>query len=267
MNLEIIHRQPSSPVHHLPVLFIHGAWQGAWVWDEHILPWFAARGWDSFAVSLRGHGGSSVPGRISQVRLRDYVDDVQEAMTQIGRPAILVGHSLGGVVLRRLLVRQSVPRAVVLGSGSPSALRRVLAYVIRRHPGVALDMLRSRKSSSKELSRELFYSRHMPEEWLDRYLPRMGLESPRAMFDAMWFDPPSPDGVRRQLLFAGGELDRVFPPDDIRKTAAAWGADLTIIPEIGHDVLLEPNWEGAALRVEQWLSAPARSQTEGTGRD
>jgi pimeloyl-ACP methyl ester carboxylesterase len=42
------------------LLFVHGMWGGAWVW-ERWLPFFAARGWDGYALNLRGR--ARAPGR------------------------------------------------------------------------------------------------------------------------------------------------------------------------------------------------------------
>jgi pimeloyl-ACP methyl ester carboxylesterase len=46
-----------------PILFVHGAWHGAWCW-ENFLPYFADRGYGAYAVSLRGHGASQGRDRI-----------------------------------------------------------------------------------------------------------------------------------------------------------------------------------------------------------
>ena len=56
-----------------PVLFVHGLGHGAWCW-EHWQGAAAAAGYPAYAVSLRGHGGSSGPLRTAL--LRHYVDDV-----------------------------------------------------------------------------------------------------------------------------------------------------------------------------------------------
>ena len=59
MDLELISRTPTGrPTQATPLLFVHGVYTGAWVWDEYFLPYFAAQGYESHAVSLRGHGGS-----------------------------------------------------------------------------------------------------------------------------------------------------------------------------------------------------------------
>lgn len=44
-DLEVIAQMPEGvPCHDTPLLFIHGAYTAAWCWEEHFLPYFAARG-------------------------------------------------------------------------------------------------------------------------------------------------------------------------------------------------------------------------------
>lgn len=42
--LEVIENRPPRESHTTPVLFVHGAWHGAWCWDEHFLDFFADKG-------------------------------------------------------------------------------------------------------------------------------------------------------------------------------------------------------------------------------
>ncbi|WP_181447434.1 hypothetical protein [Mycolicibacterium vulneris] len=34
---EVIDRGTCTAAHPAPLLFVHGAWHGAWCWDEHLL--------------------------------------------------------------------------------------------------------------------------------------------------------------------------------------------------------------------------------------
>ncbi len=45
MQLEVLRREPASASESAPLLFVHGAFHGAWCWDVHFLPWFAPRSW------------------------------------------------------------------------------------------------------------------------------------------------------------------------------------------------------------------------------
>ena len=78
----------------LPVVLVHGAWHGAWCFaglqyalDELGVP--------SYAIDLPGHGTSTQP-------FTDLAGDaahVAAVLRQLGTPAVLVGHSLGGAVI------------------------------------------------------------------------------------------------------------------------------------------------------------------------
>ena len=61
-GLELLSWGESEGAARTPLLFVHGAYVGAWCWAEHFLGWFGAQGFPAFAVSLRGHGKSSGRG-------------------------------------------------------------------------------------------------------------------------------------------------------------------------------------------------------------
>jgi pimeloyl-ACP methyl ester carboxylesterase len=78
-----------------PLVVLHGA-TGRWQGMQSILPALAER-WHVYALDLRGHGKS---GRVTrQYRLADYVEDAIAFIRGcVGEPAIVYGHSLGGLV-------------------------------------------------------------------------------------------------------------------------------------------------------------------------
>ncbi len=82
-----------------PVVLIHGAWQGAWVWDDFV-PLLAQRGFTAHAIDLPGNGCDATPPE--QVTLALYLDHLGALLDRIGRPVSLVGHSGGGVIASAL---------------------------------------------------------------------------------------------------------------------------------------------------------------------
>jgi pimeloyl-ACP methyl ester carboxylesterase len=111
----------------LPLVLLHG---GASRWQAFIpvIPDLVAR-WHIVAPDFRGHGQSGwVPGHY---RLDDYVADTQALLRQLQYPAVLVGHSLGGMVA--LVVAARAPqlvRAVVVGD-TPFSLSDLYAFIQR----------------------------------------------------------------------------------------------------------------------------------------
>ena len=87
------------------------------------------------AVSLRGHGGSGGGERLSRAGIRDYMHDVVQTIVRLPAQPVLVGHSIGGLVVQRVLERYPV-RAGVLISPVPGHSGHRLAHnVTRRYPG------------------------------------------------------------------------------------------------------------------------------------
>lgn len=77
MQLEVI-SQTINETRPAPILFVHGAWHGAWCW-ENFLPYFAQHGYAAHALSLRGHGASAGRDKIRwHSAAHDYVADVAQ---------------------------------------------------------------------------------------------------------------------------------------------------------------------------------------------
>lgn len=77
-------------------VLIHGAWHGSWCWDK-VVPLLEKEGHTVIAPDLPGHGNDKPP--ITEITLQAYANRVCEVLDAQAEPAILVGHSMGGVVI------------------------------------------------------------------------------------------------------------------------------------------------------------------------
>lgn len=75
------------------LLLVHGAWHGAWCWDE-LIPELEARGHSARAVDLPGMGQDETPA--AEASLAAYAGRVAEAVKAAAGKVWLVGHSMGG---------------------------------------------------------------------------------------------------------------------------------------------------------------------------
>lgn len=80
-------------------VLIHGAWFGAWCWDS-TKSLLEASGHKAIAFDLLGHGEDRTP--VSEISLEKMVGAVAEVLTSQTEPVILVGHSMGGVVISQV---------------------------------------------------------------------------------------------------------------------------------------------------------------------
>jgi len=97
----------------IPFVLIHGAWHGAWCWEK-LTPILEAAGHRVLAPDLPGHGDDRTP--LAAVTLDLYANRLCELLDTLSEPAILVGHSMGGIVISQAAERR------------PSRVR-TLAYV------------------------------------------------------------------------------------------------------------------------------------------
>jgi pimeloyl-ACP methyl ester carboxylesterase len=82
------------------ILLVHGAFGGAWVW-EPVLPGLRDAGHDVQAIDLPGAGADATPADVS---LDGYARRIGDALAD-GPPALLAGHSMGGMAVTQAAAR------------------------------------------------------------------------------------------------------------------------------------------------------------------
>ncbi len=96
-----------------PVLLVHGAFLGAWAWDQ-VVAELADRGVTATAIDL--------PSRHADGTLDRDAQAVRDALKALGEPAVLVGHSYGGMVITSASVdNDDVAGLVYLCAALPQA--------------------------------------------------------------------------------------------------------------------------------------------------
>ncbi len=257
MQLEIITQEPKSDPQPTPILFVHGAWHGAWCWEEHFLPYFADRGYASHALSLRGHGTSAGRERLRWTRIADYVTDVAQVVGQLPQPPILVGHSMGGLVVQKYLETHQAPAAVLLASVPVRGILSTTLRIAVRHPWPFLKANLTLSLypiiGTPDLTREAFFSADISPEKLNEYFARLQDESYLAFLDMLAFNLPKPKRVETPLLVLGAANDVMFHPGEIEATGRAYHTRAEIFPNMAHDMMLEAGWQAAADRILGWL--------------
>jgi pimeloyl-ACP methyl ester carboxylesterase len=261
MHLEFLSRVPqisgdTSP-HTTPLLFVHGAWHGSWCWTEHFLPYFAEHGYASYAFDLRGHGKSAGVKQLRWTSMSSYVADVEQVIRQLEQPPVLIGHSMGGMVVQKYLEKHTLPAAVLLASVPPSGVLRTTLRIAARHP---LEFARANATmklyplvGTPQLTREAFFAEDMPDEQVQTYFAQIQNESYRAFLDMLAFNLPRPKRVKTPVLVLGGEKDTIFNRKEVEATARAYHTQATMFP-MAHDMMLEAGWQDVADHILRWLN-------------
>jgi pimeloyl-ACP methyl ester carboxylesterase len=260
--LEVIDKGSCSEAHPTPLLFVHGSWHGAWCWDEHFLDFFADKGYHAVALSLRGHGASPGRERLRWTRIQEYVADIADTAAQLPTQPVLVGHSMGGFVIQKYLEHHTAAGAILVASLPPTGVLGVTLRIARHHPvpfaKVNASLRLAPLVATPELVRDLFFSASTPDEQINTYQLRLQDEGYRGFLDMLALDLVKSKRVNRvPMLVLGAEDDAIVSQRQIRRTAAVYGAEAEIFPNMGHDMMLEPGWAAVAERIHAWLETLA----------
>jgi len=256
--LEVIERRAAKRRFSTPVLFVHGAFAGAWCWEEYFLPYFASRGVDAYAVSLRGHGKSEGREYLHSSSLADYVHDVARTVETFDRPPMLVGHSMGGMVVQKYLERHTAPAAVLMASVPPTGLAMPTLRLMMGDPWLftQINLVNSWNPHLLDFNtaKRAVFSDDMDDEELLRHGRRFRSESQRALWDMTMGDLPRVWRIKvPPLLVLGAENDSLFSTAMVRETARAYGVEAEIFPKMAHAMMLERNWQAVADRIITWM--------------
>lgn len=242
-----------------PLLFVHGAYVGAWCWAEHWLPWFAAQGVPAYALSLRAHGRSGGRERLNEFGLAAYAEDLLAAAAQLGRAPILVGHSMGALVVQKALERDIDCAASVLICPVPpfGVLPATLSLAFTRPALFAqIQAMAAGRRVSLDALQEAMFSAPLDADRLQRICARMQPESSRALLDMSGWGLPQPwRAARTATLVLGAERDVLIPASLAESSARMLGAEYRLLEGLGHAVMLETGWQSAARAVLEWLAA------------
>lgn len=257
--LELLGCTPAADANRAPLLFVHGAYVGAWCWAEHWLPWFAAQGYPAYALSLRGHARSAGRERLNAFGLADYAEDLLAAIAHLERAPILVGHSMGALVVQKVLERRiECPAAILICPVPPFGVFPASFSLAFTRPALfaQIQAMAAGHRVSLDALQQAMFSGPIEAERLQRITARMQSESSRAMLDMSGWGLPQPWRVARPAtLVLGAERDVLIPVSLAQTTARLLNAEYRQLEDLGHAVMLETGWQSAARAVLDWLEA------------
>ncbi|MHB1005665.1 MAG: alpha/beta hydrolase [Chloroflexota bacterium] len=249
-GIDVLRSLPDSP-NGRSLLFVHGAWVGGSIWQNY-LRFFAERGYACYALTLRGHD-RPFPG-IGKVSFYEYVDDVVAVARALDAP-ILIGHSLGGLLVQKALETLCSPAAVLL---APTAPRGIFAITSAEHLKLAVlhahEMLLGLPVMPGQAAYAALAMNRLPSTQHDAFYRALVPDSGHHFLEmAILGVPVDATKVNCPLLCEVGEEDRLTPLTVVRSIARKYGATLREHPGHAHMLNIEPGWEAVAENVAEWL--------------
>ena len=270
VSIHVLHKFRPGGRRKAPVLLVHGTWGNSSVWDipeRSVMNDLAERGYDVYALDLRGMGQSDRPANYATIGLLDRVRDVTAVasyiVTTTGRRPVVMGHSQGGL-LTGLLAASSpyLVQAVGLlsipadGFYVPQELQPLMASVVASgvdrylpDPGVlyAIGFGRDPVTGRPTIGTQAF----------GQFLAKTEPDSVRVILEELSPDffgaviAPIWPTITVPALVVDGAQDLVVGEARARALYEALGSkqkDLVILPRNAHTWFLDDNFH-ATMRV------------------
>jgi len=226
-----------------PILLVHGACHGWWAYRKW-LPFFAAVGWRVYSMSLRNHSGSySVSEETYQkLAVDDYAEDVLKVLAWIDQPAILIGHSMGGITVQKAAEQANLRALILLASVGPGQL------------GAIRDPLPLDKTFmfSPEQARDIWFYK-IDDPSFNAIYQQLVPESVSVMNHYSTGDLRiDRSRIRCPIFVIGAEHDRTVV-HNFQSIAEFYNGDRLLVPDAGHDFMLEPAAIDVAISINHWL--------------
>ena len=252
--IEHIIQRPPQQTHQTPLLFQHGAWHGAWCWQQW-LDYFTSLGYEVHAISLPGHGRSVPHKHINLFTLGDYVNIMAATVDSIKPTPVVIGHSMGGAIVQKYLEKRSLPAAVLLATIPAGGILPMMLRWLRHYPVSTLKGLLTLNGyhfvGTPALAQAFFFSEECGVD-VPAVHTQLVRESLTLATQTMIPFARRPVGDTPVLVLAG-EKDFLFSVPEQRKTAEKYNATFVEFPDQAHNLMLEPAWQQVANTIDDWL--------------
>lgn len=254
------------------IIFIHGMFQNPKSW-QNWQNYFTERGYNCIAPAWPYHKGEPADLRdnpaheLGDLSLQEIVNEFTDIASAIDSP-ILIGHSVGGLIVQLLINKGIGSAGVCISSVAPNAM---LAFDWGFMKNSALIANPFKGSEPFVMDLETFqnsFCNTMTEEETEEAYEAFATHDSRnvlrdCMGEAGHIDLDLPHAP---LLFVGGEEDRIIPASLNEKNAEAYTDENSEIffekfPDRSHFICGQPGWEEVAESVYDWLEEQKRKDS------
>jgi pimeloyl-ACP methyl ester carboxylesterase len=247
------------------IIFIHGMFQNSKSWDNWIT-FFEARGYTCKAPAWPMHEGEPQdlrafpPEYLGDLELQTIVNLMEDIVAVQDERPIIIGHSVGGLIVQLLVNKGLAEMGVAISSVAPNAM-------------LAFDwgfMKNSAIIANPFKGNEPFYMD--PDSFHESFCNTMSKQQSEAAWTA-YATHDSRNVLRdclgdaghvdltishQPLLFIGGSEDQIIPASLNQKNAGAYTDEFSItdfkeFAGRGHFICGQPGWEEVANYIAEWL--------------
>ena len=247
------------------IVMVHGMWGGGHVW-RNLRPYFEHRGFTVHTPDLRHHAvapDTPPPSGLATVSLLDYAADLEAQIRALPEAPVLIGHSMGSLLVQMLAARGLGKAAILLTPAAPSGIIAIRFSVLRAFMRILGRWAFWRRAHRMDFGASRYAMLNcMPEDQARGEHARFVHESGRALAEiAFWYldakhaARANPKNVTCKMLVVAGDKDRITPASVCRAVARRYrGADYREYAGHSHFLISEPGWQDIAADLDAWLT-------------
>jgi pimeloyl-ACP methyl ester carboxylesterase len=229
------------------LVFVHGMSHGAWCWKEYFIPYFEQLGYDCLAVNLPGHEN---PGSKKAIHysLDAYVEALANTVDSLAEDPIIIGHSMGGMILQKYLLKGRCKQAILLASVPPSGVLLPSLRVLIKHPGGIKYLFQANLLGVfRKYPILMFGSNVRTVEYADKMCAESFWAYLQLMIPLLRIKKGIP------VLVMGGTEDLLISVNEFKQTAKVYGAELMLMDGGSHDLMLDSDCARYADKIYAWM--------------
>lgn len=252
------------------IIFVHGMFQNPKSWNSWV-NYFTQRGYNCIAPAWPLHDGEpktlreNPPAGLGDLSLDDVVTEIETLALRYDQP-IIIGHSVGGLIVQLLLNRGVAGPGVAIDSIAPNAMidfdwgffknSATIANPLKGDEPIYMDAKTFHSSFANTLSES------ESQQAFDEFATH---DSRNVLRDCMGSAGKIDlDLPHNPLLFIAGEKDQIVPASLNEKNYKAYTDTNSVtafkeFPNRSHYICGEPGWEEVAEYVYNWLQAQERT--------
>jgi pimeloyl-ACP methyl ester carboxylesterase len=245
------------------LIFIHGMFQNGKSWDNWV-HYFTAKGYRCVVESWPLHQGEptdlrrNVPEGLGDLRLAEVVNYYGGLICRTDRDAVLIGHSVGGLIVQSLLNKGLGSAGICISSVAPNRMLSLDWGFFKNSISIANPFKGDEPFYMSPEGFHASFCNAMTEEESNAAYEKTALHDSRNVLrDCMLADGEMElHNSNKPMLFIAAEKDQIIPAELNEKNAKAYEEGLATYKEFsnrGHYICNQPGWEEVADFSDQWL--------------
>jgi len=231
-----------------------------WAWQKLQEP-FESSGYRFHPITLSGRENKKGRFPLFFTTLGEFAREVILEVQSLPPPIVFMGHSMGALVVARVIEKFRPAGVVLLAPASAKSFREVTIKFSRLHrkfSAKAFGTFNPRKAiATPEICREMFFSPELPPKQLLEYFGKLTKESYIAtlqmLFGSLLRCPRYTSLPGLPVLLLGAENDWCVSRSALDHVAERLGVPAEILPNLAHDMMLDAQWESVSSSILEWL--------------